>query len=48
MRPVGVQLGPAYRGGTAGYVVAAHEFDGLDVVVKVAMALDEERIVGFH
>jgi streptomycin 6-kinase len=44
----GLQLGPAYRGGTAGYVVAARDATGLDVVVKVAMALDDERIVGFH
>ena len=43
-----VQLGRAYRGGTAGYVVAARDADGRDVVVKVAMPLDDEEIAGFR
>ena len=42
----GVQLGRAYRGGTAGYVVAARDAHGRDVVVKVTMPLDDEETIG--
>ena len=44
----GLQLGPAYRGGTAGYVVAARDAAGLDAVVKVAMPLDDGEVAGYH
>jgi streptomycin 6-kinase len=42
----GLQLGRIYRGGTAGYVAAARDTSGLDVVLKVAMPLDDEEIAG--
>jgi streptomycin 6-kinase len=40
----GLQLGQAYRGGTASYVAAARDASGLDVVLKVAMPLDDEEM----
>lgn len=43
----GLQLGHAYHGGTAGYVVAARDRLGLDVVLKVAMPLDDEEVAGY-
>jgi streptomycin 6-kinase len=43
----GLQLGRAYGGGTAGYVVAARDGSGRDVVLKVAMPLDDEEVAGF-
>jgi streptomycin 6-kinase len=44
----GLQLGRAYRGGTAGYVVAARDGDGAEVVLKVAMPLNAEEVAGFR
>jgi len=44
----GLQLGPAYRGGTAGYVVAARDAAGREVVLKVAMPLDDDEVAGFR
>ena len=44
----GLQLGQAFVGGTAGYVVAAQNAAGLDVVLKVAMPLDAEEVAGFR
>lgn len=38
----GLRLGRPYRGGTASYVVGARDASGRDVVVKVAMPLDDE------
>jgi streptomycin 6-kinase len=43
----GLRLGAPYAGGTAGYVVAARDAAGADVVLKVAMPLDEEEVVAF-
>lgn len=43
-----LQLGQPFVGGTAGYVVAAQNAAGLDVVVKVAMPLDFEEVVGYR
>lgn len=43
----GLQFGHAYQGGTAGYVVAARDRLGLDVVLKVAMPLDDEEVAGY-
>ena len=48
MRPWGLQLGRAYRGGTASYVVAARAATGLDVVVKVAMPLDDDEVAVYQ
>jgi streptomycin 6-kinase len=42
-----LQLGAPYTGGTAGYVVAARDAAGADVVLKVAMPLDEEEVAAF-
>jgi streptomycin 6-kinase len=42
-----LELGAVYRGGTAGYVVAARDRSGRDVVLKVAMPLDDEEVAGF-
>ncbi|MFT3852712.1 MAG: aminoglycoside phosphotransferase family protein [Ilumatobacteraceae bacterium] len=42
-----LELGSVYRGGTAGFVVAARDRFGTDVVLKVAMPLDDEEIAGF-
>jgi streptomycin 6-kinase len=44
----GLELGTAYRGGTAGYVVAARDAAGRDVVVKVAMPLDDDDVAAFR
>ncbi len=44
----GLQLGRAYRGGTAGYIVAARDASGLDVVLKVAMPLEDEEVAGYR
>jgi len=42
-----LELGAVYRGGTAGYVVAGRDGSGRDVVLKVAMPLDDEEVAGF-
>ena len=42
-----LELGAVYRGGTAGYVVAGRDRSGRDVVLKVAMPLDDEEVAGF-
>jgi len=42
-----LQLDAAYRGGTAGYVVAGRDRSGRDVVLKVAMPLDDDEVAGF-
>lgn len=44
----GLQLGRPYCGGTAGYVVAATNAAGLEVVVKVAMPLDDEEVACYR
>jgi len=44
----GLELGAAYRGGTAGFVVAARDVAGRDVVLKIAMPLDDDEIAGFR
>lgn len=44
----GLQLGRVFHGGTAGYVIAARDTSGLDVVLKVAMPLDDEEIVSYQ
>ena len=44
----GLRLGRPFRGGTAGYVVAARDSAGRDVVVKVAMPLDDEEVAGYR
>ena len=43
-----LELGQPYRGGTAAYVVAARDTAGRDVVVKVAMPLDDEEVAGYR
>ncbi len=43
----GLRVGAAYRGGTAGYVVAAQDRSGRDCVLKVAMALHPDELVAF-
>jgi len=42
-----LELGAVYRGGTAGYVVAGRDRSGRDVVLKVAMPIDDEEVAGF-
>ena len=42
----GLELGTAYQGGTAGYVVAGRDQSDRDVVLKVAMPLDADEIAG--
>ena len=44
----GLRLGRPYQGGTAGYVVAAQDATGLDVVLKVAMPLDDDDVAAFR
>ena len=42
-----LELGAVFRGGTAGYVVAGRDRSGRDVVLKVAMPLDDDEVAGF-
>ena len=42
-----LHVGSTYRGGTAGYVVAAHDALGRDCVLKVAMPLQPDELAAF-
>jgi streptomycin 6-kinase len=42
-----LELGTVYRGGTAGFVIAARDRPGRDVVLKVAMPLHADEVAGF-